>query len=82
MRGAKRVLLVLIILVIVLGVLTFVLENQQTATLSFLGWSTPQAPVSIFVTISLIVGMIIGPLVGAALRVGHRAGVKPVVLKN
>jgi len=64
MRGVKRVALVLTVLIAALAILAFVLENQQDVALSFLGWSTPQIPVSVFVTLSLIVGMAIGPLLG------------------
>jgi lipopolysaccharide assembly protein A len=64
MRGAKRVALVLIVLVVVLAILAFVLENQQGVVLSFLGWSTPQMPVSVFVAVALLVGMIFGPIIG------------------
>ncbi|MFC6337421.1 DUF1049 domain-containing protein [Pseudomonas sp. CCM 7891] len=64
MRGIKRVALVLTVLVAALAILAFVLENQQDVALSFLGWSTPQMPVSVFVTLSLIIGMLVGPFLG------------------
>ncbi|MFC6298380.1 DUF1049 domain-containing protein [Pseudomonas sp. CCM 7893] len=64
MRGVKRVALVLIVLVVALVILAFVLENQQDVALSFLGWSTPQMPVSVFVAVALIVGMVVGPIIG------------------
>lgn len=62
MRGVKRVALVLIVLIVALAILAFVLENQQDVALAFLGWSTPQLPVSVFVTLSLIIGMLVGPI--------------------
>lgn len=65
MRGAKRVVAVLIAVLAALVVLAFVLENQQGVALSFLGWSTAQMPVAVFVVVALIVGMIIGPLLSA-----------------
>lgn len=68
MRGAKRVVAVLTVLVAVLVVLAFVLENQQGVTLSFLGWSTAQMPVAVFVVVGVIVGMVIGPLLGVVVR--------------
>ncbi|QLG92219.1 LapA family protein [Pseudomonas yamanorum] len=68
MRGAKRVALVLIVLIAALVILAFVLENQQDVALSFLGWSTPHMPVSVFVTLSLIAGMAIGPLLGLLIK--------------
>lgn len=64
MRGFKRVVLLLVVLVAVLAVLGFVLENQQAVSLSFLGWATVQMPVAVFVVLALIVGMLIGPLLG------------------
>lgn len=64
MRGAKRVVLVLAVLIVALVVLAFALENQQGVALSFLTWATPQLPVSVFVVGALIVGMMIGPVLG------------------
>ena len=47
MRGVKRFVAVLAVLVVALVVLTFVLENQQGVALSFLGLATGQMPVSV-----------------------------------
>jgi uncharacterized integral membrane protein len=63
-RNFKRLLFVLFFLVVVLGVLFFVLENQQPVVLVFLGWSLPQLPVSIFVLLALLVGLLVGPILG------------------
>jgi uncharacterized integral membrane protein len=49
-------------LIVVLVVLGFVLENQQGVSLSFLGLVTGQMPVSVFVVLALIIGMLLGPL--------------------
>ncbi|MBJ2267546.1 DUF1049 domain-containing protein [Pseudomonas sp. MF6772] len=68
MRGVKRVALVLIVLIVALAILAFVLENQQDVALAFLGWSTPELPVSVFVTLALIVGMLVGPVLGLLIR--------------
>ncbi len=62
MRGVKRVIVVLLVSVVVLGVLVFVLENQQEAILSFFGWKIMHLPVSVFMVLSLIIGLIAGPL--------------------
>jgi uncharacterized integral membrane protein len=62
MRGVKRVVLVLAMLIVVLVVLGFVLENQQGVSLSFLGLVAVQMPVSVFVVLALIIGMLLGPL--------------------
>lgn len=64
MRGVKRVVAVLIAMLAALVILAFVLENQQGVALSFLGWSTAQMPVAVFVVVALIVGMVIGPVLG------------------
>ncbi|MBK3442108.1 lipopolysaccharide assembly protein LapA domain-containing protein [Pseudomonas lactis] len=68
MRGVKRVVAVLIAMLAALVILAFVLENQQGVALSFLGWSTAQMPVAVFVVVALIVGMVIGPVLGVVVR--------------
>ncbi|WP_411705149.1 lipopolysaccharide assembly protein LapA domain-containing protein [Edaphovirga cremea] len=68
MSGVKRVVVLLTVLVVALVVLTFVLENQQAVSLSFLGLATGQMPVSVFVVVALIVGMLVGPLLGVLVR--------------
>jgi uncharacterized integral membrane protein len=77
MRGVKRVPLVLVILALFLVTLAFVLENQQGVTLSFLGWSTAQLPVAVFITLALIAGMLISPLLGVMIRLAGRR--KPIL---
>lgn len=64
MRNLKRVLLAVAVLLLVLAVLAFVLENQQPVSLLFLGWAGPQLPVSVVVVVALLTGMLIGPLLG------------------
>jgi uncharacterized integral membrane protein len=64
MRNLKRVLLVVAVLLLVLAILAFVLENQQPVSLLFLGWAGPQLPVSVITVVSLLIGMLIGPLIG------------------
>lgn len=68
MRGIKRAVVLLTVLVVALVVIAFVLENQQGVSLSFLGLATGQMPVSVFVTVALIAGMLIGPLLGILVR--------------
>ncbi|AZF36374.1 hypothetical protein C4J88_1577 [Pseudomonas sp. R4-39-08] len=68
MHGAKRIALVLIVLLAILGVVAFVLENQQKVALSFLGWSSIEMPVAVFVVLSLIGGLAFGPLLGGLVR--------------
>ncbi|WP_247268178.1 MULTISPECIES: LapA family protein [Pseudomonas] len=64
MRNLKRILLGVFILLLVLVILAFVLENQQSISLMFLGWAGPQLPVSLIMVIALLVGMLIGPVLG------------------
>lgn len=72
MRGVKRVVLVLAMLIVVLAVLGFVLENQQGVSLSFLGLVTGRMPVSVFVVVALIIGMLLGPLLSVTVGWNRR----------
>ncbi|ANF85231.1 hypothetical protein A7J50_1809 [Pseudomonas antarctica] len=72
MRGVKRAVLVLVALIIALVVLGFVLENQQSVSLSFFGWATAQMPVAVFVVAALIIGMLMGPLLGVGIARSRR----------
>jgi putative membrane protein len=64
MRNLKRILIGVFILLLVLVVLAFILENQQSVSLLFLGLSGPQLPISLIVVLALLVGMLIGPVLG------------------
>ncbi|AZC32621.1 hypothetical protein C4K38_4675 [Pseudomonas chlororaphis subsp. piscium] len=64
MRSLKRVLLLVAVLFLVLAVLAFMLENQQSVSLLFLGWAGPQLPVSLVIVVALLIGMLIGPVIG------------------
>ena len=64
MRNLKRVLLGVFILLLILAILAFVLENQQSVSLLFLGWAGPQLPVSLVMVLALLIGMLIGPVLG------------------
>lgn len=79
MRNFKRVLIGSLVLLLVLIVLAFVLENQQTVSLLLLGWSGPQLPVSLVVVIALLVGMVIGPVLAWCLRRWSRLSRKRLV---
>jgi uncharacterized integral membrane protein len=61
-RNLKRFALVVFLLLVVVAVLLFVLENQQPASLVFLGMALPVLPLSVFVLLALIVGLLVGPL--------------------
>ncbi len=73
MRNFKRVLLAIFVLLLVLAVLAFILENQQSVPLLFLGWAAPQLPVSVLLVLALLVGMIIGPILGWVLGRASRS---------
>ena len=75
MRGVKRVALVMVVLLVAFVVLAFVLENQQSVSLSLLGQASGQFPVSVFVVLALVAGMLIGPLLGVMMRDRRR---KPI----
>lgn len=79
MRNIKRMLLGVFILLLVLVILAFVLENQQSVSLLFLGWAGPQLPVSLVMVIALLIGMLIGPMLGWFLGRSSRAARKRLV---
>lgn len=64
MGKLKKLLLGLFVLVAVIAVVVFTLENQQPVGLVLLGWSAPQLPVSILVIAAFLAGMLIGPAIG------------------
>ena len=79
MRNLKRVLLAIFVLLLILAILAFVLENQQSVSLLFLGWAGPELPVSLVTVIALLVGMVIGPMFGWILGRASRASRKRLV---
>lgn len=79
MRNLKRIMLGVFLLLMVLVVLAFVLENQQSVSLLFFGFSGPQLPVSVVAVLALLVGMLIGPILGWFLGRSSRAARKRLV---
>ncbi|MEL1090913.1 lipopolysaccharide assembly protein LapA domain-containing protein [Pseudomonas sp. OB66] len=79
MRNLKRILLGVFLLLMVLIVLAFVLENQQSVSLLFLGFTGPQLPVSVVAVLALLIGMLIGPVLGWFLGRSSRAARKRLV---
>ncbi|MXI45244.1 DUF1049 domain-containing protein [Pseudomonas moraviensis] len=79
MRNLKRILLGVFLLLMVLVVLAFVLENQQSVSLLFLGFSGPQLPVSVVAVLALLIGMLIGPILGWFLGRSSRGARKRLV---
>jgi len=78
-RNLKRILLGVFILLLVLVILAFVLENQQSVSLLFMGFSSPQLPVSVVAVLALLIGMMIGPVLGWFLGRSFRAARKRLV---
>lgn len=68
MGRVGRIFLGMILVVFTLAVIAFVLENQQGVALSFLGWTSAELPVAVFVGLALIVGVLIGPFLGVLVR--------------
>ncbi|MCG6574665.1 DUF1049 domain-containing protein [Pseudomonas sp. AF32] len=62
MRNFRRLAFVVAALFVALAIILFVLENNQPATLLFLGWPAPELPVSVCVLLALLAGMMLGPL--------------------
>lgn len=79
MNNLKRILLSVLILLLVLAILAFVLENQQSVSLLFLGWEGPQLPVSVITVGALLAGMLIGPVFGWFLGRSSRASRRRVM---
>ena len=79
MRNLKRVLYAVIVLLLILAILAFVLENQQSISLLFFGWAGPELPVSLALVLALLAGMFIGPILGWILRRWSKTARKHVV---
>ncbi|QTD31890.1 lipopolysaccharide assembly protein LapA domain-containing protein [Pseudomonas fluorescens] len=79
MRNFKRVLLGFSTLLLMLAILAFVLENQQSVSLIFLGWAGPQLPVSVVTVLALLAGMLIGPVLSWLRGWSSRASRKRLV---
>ena len=79
MHNFKRVLMALFALLLILAILAFILENQQSVSLLFLGWAGPQLPVSLVIILALLIGMVVGPILGWLLGRMSRASRKRLV---
>jgi putative membrane protein len=78
MSNLKRLLFGVFSLLLVLAILVFVLENQQSVSLLFLGWVGPQLPVSVVALVALLTGMVIGPLISVFVGRATRVRRKPI----
>lgn len=72
MTSAKRVTALTLIVLLVALVVVFILENDQPAALTFLGWSTPQLPLAIYVVLALLFGWGAGPVMSLIVSKGVR----------
>ncbi|WP_085710815.1 MULTISPECIES: lipopolysaccharide assembly protein LapA domain-containing protein [unclassified Pseudomonas] len=79
MHSLKRAVFCVFILLLALVMLAFVLENQQSISLMFLGWAGPQLPVSLVIVLALLFGMLVGPVLGWFLGRSSRAARKRLV---
>lgn len=80
MSSVKRVTALTSVLLLVALVIVFILENNQPATLTFFGWSTPQLPLAAYIVMALLLGGVAGPvlswIVGTSGKRRGRDGLK------
>lgn len=62
-RNFKHLICAVFLSLVGFVVLVFVLENQQLSSLTFLGWTLAELPVSVFVLISFFSGWLVGLLI-------------------
>lgn len=62
MRKIKRLLQVVGMLTLTLVCIVFMLENSQTISLVFFGWSTPNLPLAAYIIVVFLLGMACGPV--------------------
>ncbi|HLD65028.1 MAG TPA: LapA family protein [Pseudomonas sp.] len=74
----KRMALLSSALLLALVTVTFFLENQAAVVLSFIGWRTPELPLSFFVVLAFAAGGLIGVLLGQVLAVRYKARLSAV----
>lgn len=72
MRRLQHLALFLMALLVILAIVVFMLENQQSVIINFLGWPGAKVSASACLIIALLVGMVVGPLLGTALRYRRR----------
>jgi len=70
--GFGRVFRLLFVLFLVLVVVVFMLENEQSVIISVFGRSSPALPVSVCIVVAFLIGAIIGPLLGCVFRRGQK----------
>jgi len=70
------VLLLFLALLLALLIAIFVLENQQSVSINFFGFSSLGLPLSACLIIAVLLGMVIGPLMGLAFGFRRKTNVK------
>ncbi|WP_338802651.1 DUF1049 domain-containing protein [Pseudomonas sp. RSB 5.4] len=70
----KKKLTILLVFLVVLIVLGFTLENQQSVELVFLGVPTPRLPISLLIILTLLIGMLVGPALRTLFLLRRRHG--------
>ncbi|MHA6193664.1 lipopolysaccharide assembly protein LapA domain-containing protein [Pseudomonas wadenswilerensis] len=75
MAKVLKLLIVIVVFLMALGVLFFVLENEQVVTLVFLGWVWPALPVSVLILAAATLGLLLG---GCAGWLGGRKRIRKV----
>ncbi|WP_285420655.1 lipopolysaccharide assembly protein LapA domain-containing protein [Pseudomonas sp. efr-133-TYG-5] len=67
-NAAFRFLSFLFLVLLAVSVIAFVLENQETVEVQFLGWLMPRLPVSLYILLPLLFGLAVGPLLSWCFR--------------
>ncbi|CAK9888108.1 MULTISPECIES: DUF1049 domain-containing protein [Pseudomonas] len=62
MHKLSRLLVVVLLAMLAVVTVTFILENQQEVTLSFISYSLPALPVAALLVAALVAGLSAGPL--------------------
>lgn len=65
-----------LLILVVAVVIVFTLENDQHVSLVFFTWSTPQAPVAVYVVLALLIGCCLGPVISSLTRLRSRRAAK------
>lgn len=82
MRSITRLFQVVLVLMVAAACLLFVLENSQKVALSFLGFASPQWPVSAMVLLALLAGLAIGPLIGWFIAIRGRRRLRRAAIRQ
>lgn len=62
MKKFKQVILLVVALLLAAVVILFILENRAPVSVLLFKYSTPELPVALYITFSLILGLILSPI--------------------